>query len=281
MAFLQPTFTNGTSIVPDLQSDPFITGFNYQYLTATTFSISPGAARAYTSDFVIQYPATLPGLPSSIIVDTTTIGAGGCYPISAALAAPTNDTSFGIYAIGKSSGTTDGSLNNNVSASVVVATGNNFLPAGYDSWRRIGTVYITAGTNNQILMFQDGFDLNRNYSLQSFVPIVTGGASTSLALVDVSAVEGPCNPFFTSQVGIQTVFTPAAAGNQISFAPSNVTGGNTVRFAGQVAAVAIIETFNMTPSIVSGDAAIYYAVTAGTMNAHVNGFQESLGLQAI
>lgn len=274
MAFFQPTFTNNTSVTPGFQSDPFISGLSFTWLTATTFMISPGVCRAYGNDFVMA-------LQAPVVVDTTLVGLNGCFPLAANVASPTNDTNFGIYLVADSTGVL-GSVGGN-SPKVVIATGNNFLPTGYQVWRRIGSVLITGGTNNMPVLQQTGSGIERKYSLQVAYSALTGGTDTAAALIDLSATNGPLNPNFTDKVFLQAVYTPGNIANILSFSPSNATSSVwPQRIQANVVSVPVIESIEVVAGVVAGNAAVYYfGGAADSTDVYLGGWSESLGLQAV
>jgi hypothetical protein len=165
-----PMFNNGTFSVPNYGSNPFLEGFELTITPTTSptwlsggtqFTLNPGAARDFTSDFVISYnPYSISGLPAKISVDLNNTGPGGCYPIAFQYVnIVAVSEALAVYVIGDSTGV-------NVT-SAIVATGNNFLPPGYNKWRRVGTVLISNTTKQLIQVTQTGSGREREYvSLQ-------------------------------------------------------------------------------------------------------------------
>ena len=161
-----PMFNNGTYSVPDYSSNPFLEGFELTITPTaspvwlsggTKFTLNPGAARSFTNDYVISYnPYSSAQLPSQISVDLNNSGPGGCYPKAYKYV---NITAFlealAVYVIGDSTGV-------NVT-SAIVATDNNFLPPGYDRWRRVGTILINNGSRQLAQITQRGSGRDREY----------------------------------------------------------------------------------------------------------------------
>lgn len=288
MAYLQPVSANGRSLIPSYESDPFISGFEVTQTSATTLTISPGICRAYNSNAVMVQNGLSINSPSYLTIDTSTIGVGGCFPISAALAAPSFDTGMGIYILGNPSEVNLGADGKVAQVAAILATGDDFLPVGYATWRRLpGTVYIDSASNNMFLTTYSGFGNDRTQMLQAGVILATASVQT-LTAIDLGAPANnfPINPNFVTEVILQATYTPAAAGNILSFAPTGATTGlPPVRVKGNLAAVSIIEMVSVVPSIdpTTGHAFIYYLNTGAgdTLIITLAGWKESAGLQAI
>lgn len=269
------------STIPSLQSNPFVTGFNITITGSTTFTVSPGSARALTSGYIIAYPAGTPNMPANIAVDVSTVGAGGCYPHSIASLALANDTLMGVYVVANSSGTTGGSLNPNIAASVIVATGDNFLPSNYDSFCRIGFVYIDSGTGNLIWMSQSGNGNERTYILNAGPAAVSAGNATTSTSLDLTSGDGVVPPGAGTLVYLGLTLNGNAAGAYVRLFPTgNLTGNGS---AGAITPVAT-QTLGVADEMVTGvatngDASINYLVnnTGTTTTIIVQGFVDSLG----
>lgn len=276
-----PSATNAT--IPDYSSAPFVAGYNLKITGNTTFTLSAGCARAFNSGFVIEYPAYLPAAPAFLTCDISTVGLGGCYPNSiASLGLATNQT-FGVYVIAQSSGTTGGSLNPVVLPQVVVATGNNFLPAGYDAFKRVGYVSVNHSTSHLISMQQFGNGNERTYVFADPIVGVSAGASTTPAIIDLTSGDGLIPGFKNIEVLLNVQITPAAAGGYVSVEPGSLTAASLapITVYGSVASVvnsAFVETI-ATPNATTGDANIQYFVNTGASAATINvvGFVDSIG----
>ena len=287
MAFYQPTFTNGVQTWPSYSAAPYVTGFNLKVTGTSTITLGQGAARAFTKNEGINYIAPSVQAPSVITVDASTVGANGCYPVAAALAAPTYDTAFGVYVLGSTSGLTNPGQQELLPVAVI-ATGPNFLPAGYDVWRRVGTVIIEAGTSTIKPMTQSGNGNERIYLLNDAYTLVSAGTSTTMAEINLSnsaASYGVLNPAFAEKALLSVSYTSATVTNKLvlnsaSTAPS--TAGVVVQ--SPVISQALIVPVDMAVGFdTSGNAAVWYEVTSGSDAATIllAGFTESLGLNAL
>ena len=296
MAFFQPTSAssrNNLSIVPGFQSDPFISGLNLTWLSATTFSVSSGVCRAYGNDDIIA-------LRTSVTVDTSTVGLNGCFPFAASLIAPTNNTSFGVYLIDDATGVLGQTVSNspiNVQGlssntpKIVVATGNNFLdisPVGnYQTWRRIGTIVIAAGTNNIVQFLQSGADVKREVTLTAGIPLLSAGAATTLTQLNLSGGNLPLNPYFASQAKLTVAYTPALVGNSVGITNQNVVSATTYPLEYQNSAAAagvnsgIIAPGTAVISTVLSSVLYYIGTASDSTSINVVGWTDDLGLQAI
>lgn len=288
MAFLQPTSANGFSLVPSYESNFFVSGFEVTMTSATTLTISPGICRAYNNrDAVMVQPGLSINSPQYLTIDTTKIGVGGAFPISPTLASPTYDTGYGIYIVGDTS-EVNLDINGNVAqVGAILCTGSDFLPQGYNVWCRLpGSVYVDAATNNMFWVTQSGSDRNREVMLQVAVPLATASVQT-LTEIDLGGATNnfPINPNTVTEVLLQVAYTPAAAGNILSIAPTNQTtatppvqlkGENTVQF---ISMVSVVPSFDAT----TGDAIIYYmnAGAGDVVSISLAGWRECANLSAI
>jgi hypothetical protein len=247
--------------------------------------LNPGYARAFNSDFAISYPGSIPNMPATILLDIEVLGAGGCYPKLMSDLVLANDTVFGIYVVAKSSGTTGGSLDPAVNVSAVIATGDNFLPAGYDVFRRVGLCYIDSGTNQLIKWIQSGVATERQYTLQDPVIAVSGGTATVDTVLDLTDGDGVVPPGHANYCELSVSLLPTVAGQYVSIAPTvlNAVGLPPVTLVGPAAAL-ISWTSEIVCGIIGpvtehGNAAIKYKVSnaAATAGIAVASFTDSLG----
>jgi len=287
MAYFQPNFTNGTQNWPSYSAAPYVTGFNLTVTGANTLTLSQGAARAFTKNEGIAYIAPSVIAPTVITVNTTTIGPNGCFPIAATLAAPTYDTAFGVYICGSTSGLVNPGQQELLPCAVI-ATADNFLPAGYDVWRKVGTVIIEAGTSTIKPMTQSGNGNERIYLFNDAYTLVTGGAATTMTEVNLSlqtASYGVLNPAFAEKALLSVSFTADSVADEVilnsaSTAPS--TAGVVVKAT--AASQSMIVPVDMPLGVDgSGNAALWYKVSTSDDAATIllAGFTESLGLAAL
>lgn len=280
MAYFIPAPT-AFSVIPDYQSNPFVSGFEMTVTSTTQFTIASGCCRALTSDFVISYPSYSPSLPPNITVNTASVGVNGCYPVSIASLALTNHTVFPVYVIAKSSGTTNGSLNTSVGTSVVVATGNNFLPPGYDTYRRIGYIYISFSTGLILPWIQGGNSNIRFYSSATNLIIGSGLASLTLARLDLTANNGYVPPHKNVQAEFITRFQGITASDSFTLSDTGVTGTSNALWATPSVTGQLGSTFNTLCGTdpTTGNSSIWYLVSASgcTLQVGLSGFEDDLG----
>jgi hypothetical protein len=204
------------STVMNLNNVPFIFGFELAVTSTTQFTLNPGCARAVTNNEVIQYPSAQPNLPGKITVDVTTVGANGVYPFSIDTSGITSDTTFPVFVLGDSRGSNP--------TVAVVATGDNFLLPGYDSYVRVGLVYIDSATGHLIPLKQTGHYEVREYQLASGVSVLNAGNDTTTTLVDLTVGDGPIPAVWTSKVKLNVSFTPDSQANVARFGIPGLTG---------------------------------------------------------
>jgi hypothetical protein len=287
MAYFIPNPT-AFSVIPDFSSAPAVSGFHLDFISTTQMFLNPGYARAFGSDFPIVYPSIVPNAPSYILLDTTVVGAGGCFPFAISDMTLASNTVFGIYVIAKSSGTTDGSLNPSVNVSAVIATGDNFLPPGYDAFRRVALCYVDSSTNLLIKWIQSGFSNDRQYMAQDAVRVLTAGNATTYTLIDLTTGNGIVPPGHANYAELTLSLNPAVVGDELEVTASVLTPGTlaAVSLVGNVASQTIQTTGEIVCGIAGGNvfatntnAAINYKVTnvGDVANIWVSGFTDSLG----
>lgn len=284
MAYFIPAPT-AFPVIPDFSSDPFVTGFELAVTGNTTFTVQPGAARALTSDFVIEYPSFIPNLPAIITADIANVGLNGCFPNSIASLALADHTMFPVYIIANSSGTTGGSLNANIAPAVVVATGNNFLPANYDVFRRIGFMLVDDANGHLIFMEQSGHANERKYILNAGPVALNAGNATAATSVDLTIGDGIIPP----GAGHNAILNLAINGNAASaylriYPTGNLVGNGAAGLITPVGGATLGAQGQLNAGINNlGNASIDYLVNnAGTTaTIIVDGFVDSLGLDLV
>ena len=293
MAFFNVPTNSKIEETAEFSSRPYVAGFELTVTSATTLTVQPGCARGVASPSNIIYPPINTNAPGVITVDVSTVfapagldangnpvtgtpvGFGGCFPIPLnQTGLGGNNTVFPLYAIGDSTGARP--------TTIIVVTGGAFLPAGYDSFVRVGQVYID-GTLFQVIPFkQTGHYEVRNYQLGSSVNVLNAGAATSATLVDLTAADGPIVPGPTSKVSLLATFTPNA---QVDFASIGATGlvGLPVILQGAVAAARTTFLIDVEPGVdpITHHAGVDYSVTAGTdsLTLDVIGWTDDMAVQ--
>lgn len=263
---LNPVIT-GINAVPSFFSAPFVSGYEIFVASSTTFVVAPGGARSSKSDYVIQFPTIQPNSPAYITVDISTVGINGAYPLAIADVVG-GDVMFPVYVIG------DGSGKN--APAVIVATGDNYIPAGYTDARRIGWVFVDGGSLGLYPMFQSGHGTTRKYSFRQPGLVLSAGSETTATEVQLLAV-----PQSAVSVSLLAEYLPAAASDYASISLSQsataiVEIQNTdVALSKQSIEVAL----PLTTSISS----IHYfnSAVGGSLSLAVTGFTDDLSINSI
>ena len=278
---------------PDFSSRPFVSGFELSVTGLTTLSLQPGCARNVTSPFNIFYPPINANAPGVITVDVSTVfapagldangnpivgtpvGFGGCFPLPLAQAGLAgNNTIMPLLAIGDSSGKNF--------TTIIVPTSGSFLPAGYDSFVRVGQVFINGSTFNIIPFEQSGHYESRNYVLADAVRVLTAGAATVPTLVDLSSGNGPVAPG-SAKVLLLVEFQSNVQTDSLMLIPTGLTSVSVppVQFENAVVGVNQLSNVEMAPGIdvTSGDAGINYFATSALdiSNIWVSGWTDDMG----
>lgn len=293
MAFYNTTFTgpiSSTNAAPDFSSRPAVAGYEQEVISLTQFTMNPGCARGVTNgglygSNLVVYPGTVAGLPGVITVDVTTVwtyGAtfGGAYPYAInTLGLAGNNTVFPVYAITDSSnGSTNGIPNN---PAYVILTANVPLPAGYDTYDRIGLIYIDGTTFNIVPWAQTGSYEKRNYQLATAVQVLTAGAANVPTLVDLTAGNGPVIPG-APEVKLSALFTPTVATDTASLIATGLTSSGPYPFVIQNSAAAAAQSqVVMSPgdNPVNGNAAVDYLVSGtDTLSLWVSEFTDDMSI---
>lgn len=282
MAYFIPAPT-AFATVPNYSSLPWVTGYHLDFLSTTQMFLNAGGARAHANDFAIVYPGTDSNASSDLLLDITAVGPGGCYPKAVSSLTLANNTVFGIYVIAKSSGTSNGTDGPLVSA--VIATGDNFLPPGYDVYRRVALCYIDSATKLLIKWIHSGETNDKQYALQDPVQVVTAGSAVAFTNVDLTANNGVVPPGHANFCEFTVNLLASAAGQNVEIVPSVLTPVS-------IAPVRLIAPTNtliswssslvcgiLGPVTAHGNAAVNYKVSnaAAVANIYVSGFSDDLG----
>lgn len=276
---------------PDFSTRPFVAGFELTVSDATTMTFLPGCARSVDKPDTVFYPPINASAPGVITVDVSTVfaptfldsngnqvigtavGFGGCFPLplnQTGLAG--NNTTFPLYAIGDSSGKNF--------TTIIVPTSKDFLPFGYDSFVRVGQVYIDGTTFEIIPFIQTGHYEVREYQLAQSVSVLNGGAATSATLVDLSLGDGPITPKSTSKVKLEVSFTPDAQADAASLGATGLTGTPIILQAAAAAKCSWL--IEVVPGIDSttGDSGVDYLVSTvdDALTLLVIGWTDDMGV---
>lgn len=280
MPYFQPVFTNGINSAPDYSSDPFVNGYPIQIAStgATTFTIGPGAARAYTTDFAIIFNGIQPAEPPLLTLDITTVGLLGCFPYAIVPGtAVTGRTTYNVYVLGDTTGVN--------ATTAIVGTGNNFLPKGYDVWRKIGSVFVETSNTTLMNYTQAGTGIERTYVLQESSPGDVINFASNFNVFNCGHNGRPCNPFFTTEVCVSRSITAGSAGNWMAISPTNMSAGGRPIFtlASPAAGAELRDEVWCPVTIVAPNNVVYVSVNGAgtTTTTGVLGWKEYMGLNAV
>lgn len=214
----------------NFQSPAFLQGIKPTSFTNTTAVYSVGSARAFTNDWVMEYPGTIANLPGSITINTATIGINGCYPLALSAVTPVGGLAFvPVYFCGSSSGTTDGSLSplNGAPGLVIATSSTGFAPPGYEVFRQVGFVLVNS-TGNLVPYAMGGNYLDRTVILQDAQQTLSAGAVVGPTKVDlILGTSGSNLPSASiSAVNLLYTFTPNNAADVATLIPHGLTSGS-------------------------------------------------------
>lgn len=156
------------------------------------------------------------------------------------------------------------------------------LPAGYDMFRRIGTI-VTNGASQIKLFTQIGSGSSRRmWYAAAIATDIAAAASTVGVFGAVNLNVTPTVPVEATIVHLAASITPTAAGGYIRLQPAISTGGVTTAvyaaISGDVAAVAHVAPVSVPTGIIAGapnTVGINYAST-GVSTLSVAGFDDQL-----
>jgi hypothetical protein len=261
-------------------SSAFIQGFLPQSWTNTTVVYGPGSARAYCSDWILEYPANIAGAPGTITINTATVGLNGTYPGTIASITPTTGVHLArVYAVGNSSGTTDGSLSNNtnvIPALVIATATTGFVPPGNDMFREVGFVLVNS-SGNLVPYAMNGNYQYRSVMLQDALEILTAGVATTPTKVDVAigTLTSPSTTYYlpssiVHNIDIAYDYTPNSATDVLSLIPFGLTSATRAPVIIKTNGTALVKgNLTMPVGNDSGNAAINYSTTSGSDSANL------------
>lgn len=192
----------------------YVNGLGLDRTDDENITIAAGACRDSTNtiDMVVS---------SALTVDILESGAGGLDAGSVAAS-----TRYAVYLIG------DSTKHNDPAGLFSTDFSEPSLPAGYDSYRRIGCIF-TDGSSDILEFHQYGNGQERAMYYDVGIAELTNGTATSFTAVDVASSVPP----IATQVILDVAYTPDSATNTAHFLPfgSSATNG-IVRFGYGVAA---------------------------------------------
>lgn len=250
---------------PDLTSQYYAQGFTVVSKSNTVITLSNGTARSVTNSFDIEWSGSLQGLPDNISLNINTVGPGGCFPNPVSVVTPPSGIAVSPLIIaGDTSGKNDPTL--------ILVTGSDFMPSGYDVYALILAVYIDSLSRIALLDYK-GSGLARDYTDDNALSVLSGSAAVYTD-VNLSAAGLVVNEETSRYVQFVYGFTPVAAGNVASIYPTG-TGNPTiapVQIKASVAGVQVVGNFRMPIGTdPTGNPSITYKTTGGTLLLLVSG----------
>lgn len=273
----------------------YINGLGVSYLSGTTLSVAVGAARNSTNQNDIINDSVL-------TINAATNGANGLDSGSLA-----NNTTYYVYIIGDSLGhqpVTDiitqvstmapgttivrgtvvaegvvaqppSTINNHPGTAALLSTSATapVLPVGYDMFRRIGTV-LTNGAAAILPFVTQPVGFNQiEITFATPIQVLNAGAAAVFTAVDLT----PPIPAMVTNVMLDSIFTPTAAGDTFALRPTGSTSaGGTVIGSGSVAGVAVQSLVTVQSGVALGNASIDYLVDTGALTLNVMGYVDQL-----
>lgn len=229
----------------------YVQGGKLAFVSETKVTIASGQFRDSTNvnDIVLSSTAT---------INAATNGANGLD--TGALA---NSTLYAVYVIADSTGynATAGLLSTSFTAPT--------LPAGYDMFRRLGTV-LTSGAAAILDFTQVGSGSGRAvWYAASVATAVTAGQSTSFAVADCSAIV----PSTASEIKVEAVLTADGGGARTAafkaLASSSAAGQAIISAAASTVTTTTVVVPSTTVSSVTG---VDYLVSNGSASLAVSVF---------
>ena len=275
----------------------------FQGLLATTFlnavgslggctqiQFTPGLARSNGSAFLSTYGGSIANQPGNITVDSTIVGANGCYPLPISAITPASGSyAFApCYLCTNSAGTTGGSLNPNVGPAIVIGTAaTGFVPPQFDTWQEVGFVIIQSDGSLEPYIMNGNFE-TRTVLFQTVKPILVAGAAVTPTAFSIQL--GAAGSFLSAtrvrNVNLLLDFTPVTITDVGVIAPTGVllTLNNSPTVNASVTTVGQFSTMILPVGTdVNGNAALQYEVTSGTatLSAGLMGFDYQVPFGAV
>lgn len=199
-------------------------------------------------------------LESGVTIDTAVIGANGID--TGALAA---STWYYPYLIGSST--------NQVAAAAILSTSATApaMPEGYDVFKKLGFA-LTDGSVHFLKFNVAGNGNLRQHFWDDSIKVANDLTSATLAAIDLSTAVPPVQ---NTPVYFQDEFTPATAGDYVSYVAGDSTATVGARTYGSVAAKANGGQHKLISRLASSVAKIKYINSAASCNLDgwVNGFE--------
>jgi hypothetical protein len=221
------------------------------YASATTLSLAAGQCRDSTDSVNME-------LAIGVTINGATNGALGLDTGSLA-----NNTWYYVLALKDSSNTiSDTAMLSASSSSYVIPQSNGVT---YDAFR-VTDYWLTNGSAQFLKGTTVGNGTYRTRYWDTAIAVLTSGTATSLTAIDLSSAVPPA----TGCVAILSVdYTPATAGDKVSFAPFGSTATVLPHVTGSVAAKANSGIIEVPVALDSGVPKVLYINSAASGDADV------------
>lgn len=148
------------------------------------------------------------------------------------------------------------------------------LPAGYDSFRRIGWAF-TDGSSLFRKLYAYGSGSSVEYTFDTPVVVLTAGSATSATAVSLENVVPLIDKI---PVSLSCAFSPGAASRLLTIYPSGSAGTSQQIITGQVASVFVTQTIRTNALLISGLPKFDYKVSNvdSAATIYINGFTDSI-----
>jgi hypothetical protein len=199
-----------------LGSLPFLDVYGLQIAWASTTTLTMQSGQARDSNNAIDIV-----LDDAVTINSAVNGINGLDTGDLA-----NSTWYYVFLIGSS-------LNYKQPAALISASATPLMPAGYDSYRRIGFA-LTDGSAHFLKFYVYGNNSLRKYYWDAVVTELSAGASTSFADVNLASSVAPT----ATLAHLNWAFTPATAGNIAKLRVNGSSSTTNITMTGSVAAKA-------------------------------------------
>jgi hypothetical protein len=243
-------------IVP-LQSVPYHIANTaaYTWASNTSLTVSPMQVRDTTNTIDIVLPASTTLLATGTGLNGLDTGSLGI------------STWYYLFLVADSSGKQKTGVILSLSQTAPL------LPFGYDAIALVGFA-LTDGSSHFLKFYAVGNGGGHTYWLDTSISVLSGGASSTYAPVNLATAVPPLN--FT-EVVMHAGFVPNAAGDIFSVRPTGSTATAVATYAGAVAAKSHDFQMTVLAEISSGNPSIDYLVTAsGALTLNVLGFKYNI-----
>lgn len=240
-----------TPIVPS--PFPYVTGLQVSYLSNTTLSVAAGQARDSTDTFDIALSATT-------TLNATANGLNGLDTGSFAA-----NTMYAIHVIADSANFLPTGVIMSLSATAPT------LPFGYSGFKQIGW-WASDGSTHFFIGYTTGNGSSRSFWYDTKQSVLSGGTQTSTFLAFTLANIVPAVAF--TPVLCEVSFTPATAGDSVSFRPTGSSATSVQTISSVVASKAQIVQAKLLSNLATGAPKIDYenSAASGATSVAVTGF---------